>query len=247
MLGAERMALDRDEVQPVATLRVLAPGLPCCEKIESETEAGLDNAENIRVRPARGQFVAVQKNVDRLAGPGRGAVVDVAILRRDRRPGLVESQHGRAQGRAVIATFYQFDRLPASGHIIFMRFAYYNNLSPARQRTYRKSDAITALGLPRGIAPGAMVNAIGEGLRQDRRPDVQSACQSLIDALTTGYRVPAVRVRVLATRPADGSGELHGLYEPEDEGKLARISVWMRTAQKKNVVAFKTFLRTLIH
>jgi hypothetical protein len=44
-----------------------------------------------------------------------------------------------------------------------------------------------------------------------------------------------------------GSGELHGLYEPEDEGKLARISVWMRTAQKKNVVAFKTFLRTLIH
>ena len=128
-----------------------------------------------------------------------------------------------------------------------MRFAYYDKLSPARQRTYRKSDAITTLGLPRGTAPGAMVNAIGEGLRQDRRPDVQSACQSLIDALTTGYRVPPVRVRVLATRPADGSGELHGLYEPEDEGKLARISVWMRTAQKKNVVAFKTFLRTLIH
>ncbi|MCP4200519.1 MAG: hypothetical protein GY769_01130, partial [bacterium] len=27
----------------------------------------------------------------------------------------------------------------------------------------------------------------------------------------------------------------------------ARISVWMRTAQKRNVVAFKTFLRTLLH
>jgi hypothetical protein len=128
-----------------------------------------------------------------------------------------------------------------------MRFAYYDKLSPTRQRTYRKSDAIVTLGLPPGHAFGPTVSAIGEGLRQDRRADVQAACQSLIDALASGYRVPGVRVRVLATRPADGSGELHGLYEPEDEGRLARISVWMRTAQKKNVVAFKTFLRTLIH
>ncbi len=128
-----------------------------------------------------------------------------------------------------------------------MPFAYYDKLSPARQRTYRKSDAIVSLGLPSGTECGPMVDAIGDGLRQDRRADVQTACQGLIDALTTAYRVPRVRVRVLATRPADGSGELHGLYEPEDEGALARISVWMRTAQKKNVVAFKTFLRTLIH
>jgi len=128
-----------------------------------------------------------------------------------------------------------------------MRFAYYDKLSPAGQLTYRKSDAIVTLGLPHGLECGSMVDAIGEGLRQDRRVDVQRACQSLIDALASGYRVPRVRVRVLATRPADGTGELHGLYEPEDEGTLARISVWMRTAQKKNVVAFKTFLRTLIH
>jgi hypothetical protein len=128
-----------------------------------------------------------------------------------------------------------------------MRFAYYDKLSSARQRTYRKSDAIVTLGLPHRLVFGPMVDAIGEGLRQDRRADIQAACQSLIDALTTGYRVPKVRVRVLATRPADGSGELHGLYEPDDEGTPARISVWMRTAQKRNVVAFKTFLRTLIH
>ena len=128
-----------------------------------------------------------------------------------------------------------------------MRFAYYDKLSRAGQQTYRKSDAIVTLGLPPGLDCGHMVDAIGEGLRIDRRADVQSACQSLIDALTAGYRVPRVRVRVMATRPADGTGELHGLYEPEDEGTRARISVWMRTARKKNVVAFKTFLRTLIH
>ena len=38
--------------------------------------------------------------------------------------------------------------------------------------------------------------------------------------------------RVLAQRPADGSGELHGLYEPDDAGKPARITVWMRTAAR---------------
>ena len=69
----------------------------------------------------------------------------------------------------------------------------------------------------------------------------------MISAVTRGYHVPPVRVRVLARRPADDYGELHGLYEPEDEGVAARITVWMRTAQKKQVVAFKTFLRTLIH
>ena len=128
-----------------------------------------------------------------------------------------------------------------------MRFAYYDKLSPERQRIYRKSDAIGALGLPSGLALSHHVTAIAEGLRADRRVEVQAACRSLIDALTRGYHVPEVRVRVLATRPADGEGELHGLYEPGDEGAPPRISVWMRTAQRKQVVAFKTFLRTLIH
>ena len=128
-----------------------------------------------------------------------------------------------------------------------MRFAYYDKLSAARQRIYRQSDSIEALGLPRGLNLGANVAAIAEALRRDSRADVQTACQSLIDALTRGYHVPNVRVRVLATRPADTGGELHGLYEPADNGSPPRISVWMRTAQKKQVVAFKTFLRTLIH
>ena len=64
---------------------------------------------------------------------------------------------------------------------------------------------------------------------------------------TPDIRVPKIRVRVLAQRPADDDGELHGLYEPDDAGTPARITVWMRTAARKDVVAFKTFLRTLIH
>ena len=59
--------------------------------------------------------------------------------------------------------------------------------------------------------------------------------------------MPRLRLRVLAKRPVDGYGELHGLYEPEEGRTPPRITVWMRTAQRLQVVAFKTFLRTVIH
>ncbi|MDQ6923421.1 MAG: hypothetical protein M3Z74_04550 [Pseudomonadota bacterium] len=128
-----------------------------------------------------------------------------------------------------------------------MPFAYYDKLSPARQRIYRKSDAIETLSIPPGLALGSSIAAIAEGLRNEHRISAQGACQSLVSALLEGYRVPAVRVKVLLRRPADDYGELHGLYEPEDDGTRACITLWMRTAQRKQVVAFKTFLRTLIH
>ena len=128
-----------------------------------------------------------------------------------------------------------------------MPFAYYAKLSSSRQRIYRQSDAIQSLALPPGLKAGALVARIRARLAGADRVGVQKACQELIDALDAGYRVPKIRVRVLAQRPADGDGELHGLYEPDDEGTPARITVWMRTAARKDVVAFKTFLRTLIH
>src|SRR5213076_527334 len=126
-----------------------------------------------------------------------------------------------------------------------MRFSYYDRLSPARQRIYRKSDAIETIGLPRDVAPGALVAQIRAALLGENRARAQLACQRLIDALVSGYKVPPVRVRVLAQRPSGDYGELHGLYEPEEGRTKARITVWMRTAQRRQVVAFKTFLRTL--
>ncbi len=128
-----------------------------------------------------------------------------------------------------------------------MPFAYYAKLSPERQRIYRKSDAITSLGVPPGAGVAAPVAAIAAALAADDRAATQAACQRLVDALTAGYRVPPVKVRVLARRPSDASGELHGLYEPEDGSTRARITVWRRTAARKQVVAFKTFLRTVVH
>jgi hypothetical protein len=128
-----------------------------------------------------------------------------------------------------------------------MPFAYYDRLSPASKEVYRRSDAIETLDLPAGIAAVEPVLAIRDGLARGHRAMVQKGAQTLIDALVAGFAVPAVHVRVLAVRPSDVDGELHGLYEPDEDIATARISVWMRTAQKKQVVAFKSFLRTLIH
>lgn len=128
-----------------------------------------------------------------------------------------------------------------------MRFGYYDRLSPARKKIYRRSDDIAVLGLPERLDLGGAVLRIEAALRADDRASVQRECQELIDALVAGYHVPAVRVRVLARRPADDYGELHGLYEPEEGRALPRITAWMRTAHKRQVVAFKTFLRTVIH
>jgi hypothetical protein len=126
-------------------------------------------------------------------------------------------------------------------------FAYYDRLSPARKRIYRQSDAIETIGLPRDVAVGSDVARIRSSLAREDRAGVQTACQHLIDVLIGGYKVPPIRIRVLAQRPSDDYGELHGLYEPEDNGASARITVWMRTAHRKQVVAFKSFLRTLVH
>lgn len=128
-----------------------------------------------------------------------------------------------------------------------MPFAYYARLSAARQRIYRLSDAIERLDLPAGVAAGAGIAQLRAGLARENRVEVERDAQALIDALVAGFRVPPIRVRVLARRPADETGELHGLYEPEDGTTAARITVWMRTAARRDVVAFKTFLRTLIH
>ena len=128
-----------------------------------------------------------------------------------------------------------------------MPFAYYDRLSPPRQRIYRQSDAIEKLDLPAGLALGGEVVLIRESLARDQVAAVRKASQDVIDALVAAFRVPPIRVRVLATRPADSGGELHGLYEPDVGATPARITVWMRTAQRKQVVAFRTFLRTLIH
>jgi len=83
-----------------------------------------------------------------------------------------------------------------------MPFAYYNRLSAAQQRIYRTSDAIESVALPPSLSVGADVRAIRAALAADDPRAAQRACQRIADALTAGYRVPPLRIRVLAQRPS---------------------------------------------
>ncbi len=128
-----------------------------------------------------------------------------------------------------------------------MPFAYYRNLTPAQQRIYRQSDAVTAVPLPDPHALRSRVGEVAEALASGDRLRTQAAVDRLLAALCAALGVPPVLVQVLAARPARNWGELHGLYTPAERGRSARVALWMRTAQRRQVVAFRTFLRTLLH
>ena len=129
-----------------------------------------------------------------------------------------------------------------------MPFAYFDKLSAASKRTYRKSDSLTRIELPDVASLMPLAGAIAPALATESAARVREACQALVDALNAQLGTPRVVVKVLERRPADSSYELQGLYEPDEvTGGTARITVWMRTAKKEQVVKFRTFLRTLLH
>jgi hypothetical protein len=125
-------------------------------------------------------------------------------------------------------------------------FAYYARLSRRDQRIYRQSDRIAAVPLADAERMSDAVADLARALATGRQPLVEQAAERLVDALTGALGVPPVAVRVLAARPQRGSGELHGLYTSH-EARGARVELWMRTAARRRVVAFPTFLRTLLH
>jgi hypothetical protein len=128
-----------------------------------------------------------------------------------------------------------------------MPFAYFDRLSPARRRIYLRSDAIERVELPPGPALQGLVDDLERTLAHENRGEAERLGQALLNDLTARLRVPRVRLRVLAVRPSGNWGELHGLYEPFEDGTPPLITVWMRTVARKQVVAFKTFLRTILH
>lgn len=128
-----------------------------------------------------------------------------------------------------------------------MPFSYYNRLSARQQVIYRKSDAIESVVLSDPAPLFPLVDEIAQSLHAEDRARTQAASQALLDGLAVELVVPQVRVSVLARRPELRDGELHGLYEPAERGEPVRIKLWMRTVHHKRVVAFRTFLRTLLH
>lgn len=128
-----------------------------------------------------------------------------------------------------------------------MVFAYYKKLSPAAKRVYRLSDRIHTVELRQSELLHPLIPRIDRALKDEDRAAVENICRDLVKGITHLLNLPPVRVTVFAVRPSADWGELHGLYVPPEGRASAVITLWMRTAKQKRVVAFKTFLRTFLH
>jgi hypothetical protein len=125
-----------------------------------------------------------------------------------------------------------------------MVFPYYKKLSPVQKRIYQKSDEIHTVPLPDGQALHPLISRLVSALELEDRGQTEEICKALATGLASRLGVPLLRLHVLAVRPSAGWGELHGLYELDEGRASAVISLWMRTARHRRVVAFRSFLRT---
>lgn len=122
-----------------------------------------------------------------------------------------------------------------------------HRLTRARQRVYDLSNATSSIRLHATPRLRQAVAALPTALLASDRFRVQRISQLVADEITASLRVARVRVLVSGVRPSNARGELHGLYTPPRGSWPGRINVWMMTAKRGKVVAFKTFLRTILH
>ena len=125
--------------------------------------------------------------------------------------------------------------------------AWYKRLPPALQRVAEASDRIPSLAFRPGPTVAQAVDELVAVLPTGNVVEVQVRSQRIADGICTAFRVPLVRVVVNERRPHNQRGELHGLYTPAEPPARDTITLWMLTAKRVQVVAPKTFLRTLLH
>ena len=128
-----------------------------------------------------------------------------------------------------------------------MVFSYYNRLSKQQKKIYRESDKVSVIRLSTIRGCKTRIKNIETAQKQEDRVKTEIACRELIQKLISIFDIPPVRIKVFSARPHDEWGELHGLYTTAEGRKQALINVWMRTAKKHKVVAFRSFLRTVLH
>ena len=130
-----------------------------------------------------------------------------------------------------------------------MPYAYYKKLNRRQQAIYRKSDRMETFAIPGGADFATPSAALRDALEAAHPGPigVGQAAGCLSTAVTEVLGAPPLTVKIGKRRPGDNRSELHGLYQPADNDDPARITVWMYTAQRRQVVKFRTFLRTLAH
>ena len=118
----------------------------------------------------------------------------------------------------------------------------------ASQAIYSESDRSVALPVPTDERLSLLLKALEKEMERGYCGPVGEICGLLLTETAGFYGVRAPTIRVLAARPlrvreGGWATELFGDYHPEKNV----IRVWMRTAVRKQVTSYGTFLSTLCH
>ena len=120
-------------------------------------------------------------------------------------------------------------------------------LSSGNRAGFQQSDQIRTLVLPEDGRLPTIAMSIELAMKTGKTADVRRACADFLEQASGFYKVPPCSIRVLAARPLrvreNWTTELFGDYDP---GTM-NIRLWMRTAVRKDVTSFGTFLNTLCH
>jgi hypothetical protein len=121
---------------------------------------------------------------------------------------------------------------------------------PPRKRdraSFWQSDRLRTLDLPADDGFRKTAESIEAAMKTGLGAEIRKTCYEFLVRASSFYQVPASNIRVLAARPLrireNWATELFGDYNPES----MLIRVWMRTAVRKEITSFGTFLSTLCH
>ncbi len=126
-----------------------------------------------------------------------------------------------------------------------------HRLSAAQRRIYDRSNAVSSIQLRVSPRLARAVSLLPVALGGDyptegqRRSKVSKVTQVICDEICKAKRIGPPRVLVKGARPIHEADEYHGLYV--SEGHSHEITLWMYTAKRRQVVAPRTLLRTLLH
>jgi hypothetical protein len=122
--------------------------------------------------------------------------------------------------------------------------------APPRRKNLKlfvDGDRLKSVPLPPDERLRAIARRMEIAMKNGAAGDVRTSCDDFLATASDFYGVPHCDVRVLAARPLHvreySTTELFGDYHPD----TMLIRVWMKTAIRKDVTSFGTFLSTLCH
>jgi len=119
--------------------------------------------------------------------------------------------------------------------------------SRAEQKAYEISNKLFSVDFKVTPTMKRKVDDLAIWLAAGDKSKVKGATQAVIDLLCAAARVPAARLSLVERAPAEFRGDklavkVHGLCAPD-----GTITLAFRTAVRRQVFAFKTYLNTLVH